>query len=245
MEVDMTNTLEPEAHKRYEQKSTELFERWKAKPPEGHIDHGRNVFIADGVACPEQWFSQDVRPLFLLKEAYGGSADWDLRDHFMKDEPMIGNTTWRRITQWTCGIMNTTAQDMHPFERTRGRISFGNDQLQKIAVVNVKKSGGKPRSNDEDLAAYAEYDKAELAEQIKLIDPTVIVCGYTCDYLATFLKPDLKAQRNDSLFYALELNGRNVIVLDYWHPSNQYPDLMNYYGLMGAYQQALRKMGQR
>lgn len=227
----------------YETETAKLFERWKIKPPKGHIDHRTKVFVSDGVACPEQWFSQNVRPLFLLKEAYGGVGDWDLRDHFMKDEVMVGNITWRRITQWTRGIMGTTADEMLPFEKTMGSIRFGNEQLQKIAVMNVKKSGGRPRSNHEDLVAYVDYDRVEIAEQIKLIDPTVIVCGYTCDYLAMVMDPGLKEKRNENLFYFLNLNGHEVIVLDYWHPSNQYPDLMNYYGLMSVYQQALTDRG--
>lgn len=224
----------------YEMESAKLLERWKKKQAKGRIDHRAGVFISDGVACPEQWFSQDVRPLFLLKEAYGGDCDWDLRDHFMRDKVMVGNITWRRITQWTRGIMGTTADEMPPFEKEEGPVRFGNEQLRKIAVMNVKKSGGRPRSDHDDLAAYAAYDSAEIAEQVRLIDPTVIVCGYTCDYLAMALDLGLKEERNGNLFYFLDLNGHEVVVLDYWHPSNQYPDLMNYYGLMGAYQQALR-----
>lgn len=226
---------------KYERESAELLKRWKAKPPKGRIDHQAGVFISDGISCPEQWFAQEVRPLFLLKEAYGGKGDWDLRDHFMKDEEMVGNITWRRITQWTRGIMGTTADEMPPFEKCEGPIRFGNEHLQKIAVVNVKKSGGKPRSDHDDLAEYAKYDRDEIAAQIRLIDPTVIICGYTCNYLSIAMAPNLKEERNSNLFYFLNLNGHETIVLDYWHPSNQYPDLMNYYGLMGAYQQALRR----
>lgn len=41
------------------------------------IDHSSNIFIRDGIICPQQWFSESrkVRPLFLLKEAYGGNED--------------------------------------------------------------------------------------------------------------------------------------------------------------------------
>ena len=61
----------------YTQKADALFADWKGQhdhisksseystaPIE--IDHRSNIFIRDGVICPEQWFSpsQKVRPLF-------------------------------------------------------------------------------------------------------------------------------------------------------------------------------------
>ena len=45
---------------------------------------------------------------------------------------------------------------------------------------------------------------------------------------------------NENWFYKTRLNDHDVIVLDYYHPANQYPDLLNYYGLLGIYQQALK-----
>lgn len=45
---------------------------------------------------------------------------------------------------------------------------------------------------------------------------------------------------NENLYYNMKLNGHNVLVLDYWHPANQYPEQMNYYGLAAIYQLALR-----
>ena len=39
----------------------------------------------------------------------------------------------------------------------------------------------------------------------------------------------------------MEINNHSVIVIDYYHPANQFPDLLNYYGLMNIYQLALRR----
>lgn len=50
---------------------------------------------------------------------------------------------------------------------------------------------------------------------------------------------NIKDKQNSNLYYFTRLNGHDVIVLDYYHPSNRYPDIMNYYGLIGSYQQAL------
>lgn len=218
----------------------ELFDQWQAMPPKDGIDHRSGGFVRDGVVCPEIWFSQQVRPLFLLKEAYGDGRDWDLiDDHLLTAAPFGNHLTWKRVTQWAQGILGTTADRLCPFdERTRG-LGFGNAYLRRIAAVNVKKSGGRSASNAEEIARYARNDRALLCRQLELIDPTVIVCGNTFEYLEIILDARIKNTRNPNLGYSVRLNGHDVIVLDYWHPSNRYPDLMNYYGLVASYQQAL------
>ena len=66
-----------------------LFQEWKNKAPSDDINHSQNVFIRDGIVCPEQWFSQKVRPLYLLKEAYHGTSDWDLiKEHLLTEAKM-------------------------------------------------------------------------------------------------------------------------------------------------------------
>lgn len=224
----------------YAVQSKNLFDRWKNKPALGVINHAEGVFISDGVVDPERWFSQEIRPLFLLKEAYNGDADWDLASHLLHSTSRCG-ATWRRVSQWTEGLLKTTARDIFPFQK-QSVIAYGNEFLRKIAVMNVKKSGGQHSSDEQELLMYAEYDKLELYEQLVAIDPTIIVCGYTIECLNCIMPQRVKeyAGQSSNLFYYTELNGHPVLVLDYWHPSNQYPDIMNYYGLMGAYQQALK-----
>lgn len=226
---------------RYNEHCSALFEYWKQKQAFGQIDHANNIFISDGVVCPEIWFSQEIRPLFLLKEAYGWHNDGDLiKDHLLTQGSMSGYPTWRRVTQWAEGLLKTTAEAIYPYTKQKN-CTFGNEFLKHIAAVNIKKSGGVEKSNADDLMAYAKHDKDELYEQIQIIDPTVIICGYTMEYLNIIMPEPIKewAGQSQNLFYRTQLNGHDVLVLDYWHPSNQYPDIMNYYTLMGIYQQAL------
>ena len=254
---DKARDYRDRAHKLFDDWRAKPAKTWKAKSEEGAIDHGKNSFVTDGIACPEVWFSQDVRPLFLLKEAYtkegSDEGPWDLCSHITREEACIGarDSTWRRITQWARGITRTTSSHIAPFaeggatssdEPGEGGLLFDTEHLRKAAVVNVKKSGGRSRSSSAELMAYAEHDASEIAEQIKMIEPTVIVCGNTGNYLAKALDENLKKPRNEELFYFLNLEGRDVIVIDYWHPANQFPDIMNYYGLIGIYQQALKRL---
>lgn len=235
----------------YHKRINTLFEMWKKqtgtveyqekrKTQTVHIDHQNSVFITDGVVCPERWFSQKVRPLFLLKEAYGGDADWDLiADHLLPVHSI--SKMWNRISLWTRGMLTTTKDNMAPFvEDDPVANSYGNEHLKQIAVMNVKKSGGDKSSDMNIIRAYADFDKNRLKEQLEICDPTVIVCGYTASTLDIILDKPVRKDYNQNLAYHITLNGHDVLVLDYWHPANQYPDIMNYYGLMSIYQQALK-----
>lgn len=229
--------------KQYRHNIKALFEEWERKAPAGGIDHKNNAFISDGVVCPEQWFSQKVRPLFLLKEAYHGGGNWDLiSEHLLTDKKIAGGT-WRRVSEWTYGLMAATANIIPPYPADEIMNYYGNPYLRQIAVVNVKKSGGTSSSNMEIINRYAEYDQVQLHKEIELIDPTVIVCGYTISSLNIIMGETIKdySYPNPNLYYTMYLNNHDVTVLDYYHPSNRYPAVINYYGLIGIYQQALMR----
>ena len=243
----MDENIISEYHKRIDA----LFDDWKTrtgtveyqekrKKHTLHIDHQNEVFIRDGVVCPEQWFSQKVRPLFLLKEAYGGNADWDLiADHLLPTHPI--SKMWNRISLWTRGLLTTTKDNVAPFvEDDPVAENYGNAYLKQLAVINIKKSGGDKSSDMNIIRAYANFDKDRLKEQLELCDPTVIICGYTASTLDIILEQPVRKDYNQNLAYHISINGHDVLVLDYWHPANQYPDIMNYYGLMSIYQQALK-----
>ncbi len=231
--------MKKEQIKEYEQKEAALFSSWKQKPPYGMINHRDHVWVADGILCPEQWFSQPVRPLFLLKEAYGGTEDWDLRQLLLKGEDSLPYLPkmWQRVSLWAKGLLETTAGQIAPFAQGDDCKSFGNDYLRQCAVMNLKKSNGKSHSTREELEAYVAYDRQELLEQLSLIRPTILVCGYTASLLFTLWEK--QPQKNENWFTWVSFQGEPLLVLDYYHPANAFPDLLNYYGLMGIYQQAL------
>lgn len=233
--------------KEYKLKMENLFSEWEQRSGSiiGEkctylIDHKNGTFVRDGVICPEKWFEQKNRPLFLLKEAYGEGKDWNLIDDQLRKSYSIGKSiTWRRVSEWTCGLMSTTKDTIVPYHSWDSIKNYDNPYLQQAAVVNVKKSGGINGSDMDNIRAYAEFDKELLHRQLEICDPTVIVCGYTSSVLDIVYEISVRKSKNENLYYYISINGHDVLVLDYWHPANQYPDIMNYYGLMGIYQQAL------
>lgn len=230
--------------KEYRDNMEKLFSEWKTakqddKDEKGTsgINHRDSVFVKDGVVCPEQWFSQDVRPLFLLKEAHGGSEDWDLTGYLRSDGS--ASNMWKRIAEWTYGLLSTKKNEIASYTVDPGHNKLGNYHLKQIAAVNVKKSDGQKESDMDTIRAYAEFDHDRLKKQIEYCDPTVIVCCATVSALDAILKKHIREPRNDNCYYFTDINGHSVMVLDYWHPANRYPAIMNYYGLMGIYNAAL------
>ena len=227
--------------KEYVETTKKMFSKWKNKPAENGVNHKDSVFVSDGIVNPDIWYKNNVRLLFLLKEAYGGTEDWDLAKDLLKTNKSLG-PTWKRVSQWTYGILNTSIKSIPGFKKSSEFSKGNNEWLNKIAVMNCKKSNGKSTSTSDDIKNYTCTDQKELLEQLKVIDPTVIVCGYTYENLEIIIGQKLKKiyGNNENWFYSFMINNHTVIVLDYYHPANDYPDLLNFYGLVGIYQQALK-----
>jgi len=215
---------------------TELFTLWKTKYPD-------KIFVKDGIVNLNKWNVQETRPLFLLKEAYGGIKSWNLiNDCILSNTDKQIDNTWKRVTQWTYGIMNTTEATAPFFDEDSIPKNFANNYLQNIAVVNVKKIAGEPTSDWGKLEEAVDNDKDFLKKEIELIAPTVIVCGYTIKFFEKIFDIKIKKSKNKNLYYLAEINGKTVIVIDYYHPGNRYPDIMNYYAITNIYRLALKEL---
>ncbi len=218
------------------EKERELFDEWKRRG----IHQGK-LFNCDGIVNIDVWEKEDCRILYLLKEAWHretvDGSEYDLADELRKYGPW---KMWNRVAEWTCGI-HLTAEE-RPASYCELTKEDANLELQKIAVINIKKSGGESRSKDDDLMEYAVTDSDLIYKQIEMVNPTVIVCGYTFDFLNKVIElndgaPIDKIGKNrcDNWHY----KWKDRIVLDYYHPAYQVPALMAYYGIVGCFKDAL------
>ena len=233
----------------------ELFEVWKNKEPvptdytkDGKkvnivINHRENVFIADGIVNEDIWNSgQYKKILFVLKEARGD--DWDdectLVTWLKDDNPTIN--IWSRVARWVYGIQNTTA-DFIPRYKPNLSSEEHSGALEQIAVMNIKKSNGQSQSEYAEIDAYAEKDCEELKKEFALIDPDIVICGSTFKTLrAKVFDRELQdIDKSDNWYYYLNLDGKERLFIDSYHPANRWPDLMNYYTITNIYQQALKE----
>jgi hypothetical protein len=232
----------------------ELFELWKHKEPqkiiytvkkkqyESEINHAQNKFIPDGIVNHEVWNdSIHKRILYVLKEAYTDEAKgYDLVD-WLNSEPDL--RMWNRVARWTYGLQNTSETEIAKYIPDIDKdAAIRKQSFEQIAVMNLKKSGGDSTSVIDEIAAYAKSDREELIRELQLIDPEIVLCGSTfwILYQIVFGKEPLKGnQANNNWFYYLNLDGKVRLYIDYYHPANQWPDLVNYYAVTNIYQQAL------
>ncbi len=227
----------------------ELFRLWRNKEPEtraytvkgkqheANINHGNNRFIPDGIVNPEVWNDlSHKRILYVLKEAYTDDPEGFDLAKWLSGAPDI--KIWNRIARWTNGLQHTTAETVFKYEHEPPE-EVNKECFFQIAVINLKKSGGVSESVYEEIGAYAEADREEIIKEFELIDADIIVCGYTFGILMDKVFKVEYKKNPDNWAYYMDLCGRERLVIDYYHPANQYPDLSNYYAVTNIYQQAL------
>ena len=100
------------------------------------------------------------------------------------------------------------------------------------AVVNIKKSRGCSSSSSDDLLQYVTADGDLLKQQVACLSPHVVICCNTW-HLVKNLWPRVK-QISERV---ISIDG--MLVLDFWHPANRYPDVMGYYTASALLHRAL------
>ena len=83
------------------------------------------------------------------------------------------------------------------------------------------------------MRRYVVEDGDLLKQQIVCLNPHVVVCCNTWHLVREDVWPH--AKRVSELVH--RMNG--MLVLDFWHPANQYPNVMNYYTVLALLHQAL------
>ena len=206
------------------------------------IDHKNNFFIPDGIIDENAWNTLPLgkKVLFVLKEAYEDNHDrssWALNDELREHGPW--SSIWNRVCEWVYGIVNSTVDAVEGYCVLDKELM--NLYLRKSAVVNIKKSSGGHSSVYGEISAYADADAEEIIKEIELIDPDIIICGSTFGDINRITGNTMVKGSNDNWFYYSNIiGGKERLFIDYYHPANRYPALLNYYGIVGIYQQALK-----
>lgn len=231
--------------KEYNKKSYELFNEWEK---DDHCEH----FIRDGIVNANEWFEQKTKICFLLKEAYTNEEHFCLNNWLNEDETCVKNT-WKTVSLWVDGIFKTDETNIPVYAESNALDRKArHDLIKKIAAVNIKKSDGKKRSDWYNLAEYADRDKEKLKKQLEIINPDVIVCGSTYDFLRIIYgtKYDIEKKKvvndtgeipEDKTDKGYFITKDKKIIIKYYHPQNQFPSKVNFYAICCLYQQALKE----
>lgn len=219
-----------------------LMGQWNAT----HKERGTKCFISDGAVNAAAYEAASPRICFFLKEAYSkdSDSDWSLTE-WLSGGAMT--RMWGAVAEWTYGLSRTTA--LYIPKRPQLSHEEKTTLLRSIAVVNVKKSGGVSASDYTDLLEHAIEDRFFLRCELDILQPKVIVCGNNSSLLRLLYGASLSngkvGQDGDISYSFMHQNGyafaEEKIILDFYHPANQYPAIMNYYTICSLYQQALKE----
>ena len=207
----------------------ELFLEWKKV---------REEFVEDGVADEDAYLASPKKILFVMKEANSpGGGDWDLRET-LRDGGR--EATFNNLTRWVEGILSLP--DDKPWEKMEvideGRRK---DALQKIAIVNLKKSPGGHTTNPLELDAVAREDRSFLERQFKIYDPDIIICcgtqpGDRFHELKPYSDSTWVSTKRGVLYF--EHKPKHFVIL-HAHPEARCADNFLYYSLIDAVQEIL------
>ena len=192
-------------------------------------------FVTDGPIDWQRWNETENRVLFLAKEVNSKTGrDWSLTKTIRCEWKGPKYPIWWTAAYWAYGIQNLNQDSLPPNPKYQKLWEEVTEAFLSTAIVNIKKREGGPIANDDDLLQYVEEDadKDLLRKQVNCLNPTFMVCCNTW-HLVNDVWPN--AEEVCELVYQID----NLLVLDFWHPSNHFPDVMNYYTALALLQQAL------
>lgn len=168
----------------------ELFDLWRKK--EGH-----EFFCIDGFIDEDTYKEQEKRVLFIAKESnVSKGTDKD----FFWLQSVANRKSDSKILSRRISIMANAY-----FDYNFSCVIKSLDNLQKIAYMNINKSGGSSRTNTTKLWEYANYHKDYILKEIEIIKPELIVC---CSKLVYEIISDILGTK---------INDHKVI--EVYHPS--------------------------
>jgi hypothetical protein len=172
-------------------------------------------FIKDGVIDPDRYQQTKTKVMFLLKEAYqsGESPNgFDLRLVIREKWKGPRGKTWHTVGRWSYAAQGGT---VFPAPSDAAK-----EALLSSAVVNIKKSNGRSRSDMNEIRKIAQQDGELLKRQIALIAPDIVICGNTWGEVKHLWA---ESKRIFPRIWRTE----SITFINYWHPANQYPNDLN------------------
>lgn len=198
------------------EKERELFQKWRS-------EQGYPNFMADGLFDEETWNKQNIKILFVLKEANWPDGDLDLCAYLLSEPEHSGYwKTWNNIVRWTQAIR--TGGD-YPETITKADKTAC---LKTITALNIKKVGGGARAKDEEIRDYGKRDARFVKAQIELYQPDIIICcgrgtGKNADILYNYVYVGQVSKwqnpiMNHNYFICTLDTGKEIPIVSFRHP---------------------------
>ena len=216
---------------------------------------GDNI-VTDGIVNPDQWKKTNPKIVFVLKETneqetsltdllndpFSGKYRIEIEDKNKRNGQIVRDlrATWFNIARWALGInslANTTVKPV-PWKNISSKSNWYKkdwlEELKNIAVINIKKTVGKEKSEDSELrGAVVDYGNLTW-DQINKTRPNIVIfCGVGWIFDTYYLKEKqstIKWKETKTGFLYFENN--NTVYIQFWHPNAHFPHNMMFYALM-------------
>jgi len=162
----------------------------------------------DGIVNPDIFEKEKLKILFIGKEA----NDWEGGDMRLlaKDGPKY--IYLYNLARWGAGLL-----DQFPKFKKINNKKYLNQSLNRISLINLKKTSGGSSANMTSISAYAKNDKSLLQKQIKSIKPNIIITLATHDILLWLLDLEADSDKPNKTPYYSKNN--NSWIIPWKHPS--------------------------
>lgn len=141
----------------------------------------------DGIINDNIFEAALIKILWILKEAYGDSdlghatyCEYINSFEFGKNFP-TSSRMWSAITYTNHGILNNFIRWKQMDWLYNDKDVF--DSLKAGAIINLKKHPGESKSNDWEIKNYYNNNKNIILSQIESINPQIIICGNTFQFI--------------------------------------------------------------
>lgn len=175
-------------------------------------------FVKDGIV---EKYGEEKKVLYILRDAHVTDVknpDQDLRAAFRQSCEGEGKT-WNNVGRWTMALLD----GVDAYETIGMDADILRTQLCRVAVMNLKKASGGSKAMC--IEAFVQSQAKFIFKEIQLIDPDIIVTceGKLLQKIFQEAQPsqEISAGKDypEAFFrYAVQLNGREVNVVNLYHP---------------------------
>jgi hypothetical protein len=196
-------------------KLKELDEQIKARYPE--------YAVLDGIVSEDEFNNITPKILWILKESnivdlsIFKNGWWKLRDFLWEDitEYSKWKNTWGLVMEISDAIIHN-AQNWYDDVPLTDKLKE-EGVIKKIAVVNVKKTGGIASSDQREINSFYKKDKDIILAQIQAISPDIIINGSR----VTELFNDIKTDTDQPIGPFAVAKSNSGIVINAFHPNQR------------------------
>jgi hypothetical protein len=147
-------------------------------------------YVRDGIVNLAYWQQQQIRPLFIGKEAHdgkkkgeekapAGSRGWSITEGSINANPVKLCRESRHSWPKTAYVAHALQQGFPAYEARKQRERLILEALRTAAFINIGKQVGETQTSHKRLRDMYKQNRLLLHDQIALCQPNVIICWNT------------------------------------------------------------------